>query len=126
MLPVECPEPLPGAKSLMAAPDPTVPSPQPPALQPRGSAAPLAAAAPAQQHKGAAEGADEAVPGSSEVAGTWEGCAWEMVVDMRLGTAVGGLSALPFSPENRQSPAGPQQAHPAVPEHREESIRGSG
>lgn len=73
MLPVECPEPLPGAKGLTAAPDPTVSPPQAPALQLRGSAAPLAAAAPAQQHEGAAEGADKAVPGSSEVAGTWGG-----------------------------------------------------
>lgn len=29
-----------------------------------------------------------------------------------------------FSPENRQSPAGPQQADPAVPERRQESVRG--
>lgn len=45
--------------------------PQPPALQRGGSAAPLAAAAPAQQHQGAVEGEDQAVPDSLEVAGTW-------------------------------------------------------
>lgn len=44
---------------------------QPAALQCRGSAAPLAAAPPAQQPQGAVEGEDQAVPGTSEVAGTW-------------------------------------------------------
>lgn len=37
-----------------------------------------------------------------------------------------GSVLLLFSPENRQSSAGPQQVDLAVPEPREESIRGSG
>lgn len=37
-----------------------------------------------------------------------------------------GSVLLLFSPENRQSSAGPQQVDPAVPEPGEESIRGSG
>lgn len=37
-----------------------------------------------------------------------------------------GSVLLLFSPENRQSPAGPQQADPAVPEPGEESIGDSG
>lgn len=37
-----------------------------------------------------------------------------------------GSVLLLFSPENRQSSAGPQQVDPAVPEPREESVRESG
>lgn len=70
---------------------------QPAAPQCRGSAAPLAAAAPAQQPQGAVQGEDQAVPGSSEVAGTW----WD---DGHVGMGVAlaeGLSA-PFLSSRKQ------------------------
>lgn len=95
--------------------------PQLPALQRRGSAAPLAAAAPAQQHQGAVKGEDQAVPDASEVAGTW-GDDEDVGMGMAL---VWGSVLLLSTPENRQSSAGPQQVDPAVPEPGEESIRGS-
>lgn len=62
--------------------------PQPPALQRGGSAPPLAAAAPAQQHQGTVEGEDQAVSDSSEVAGTWGDDE-----DVGMGMGLVGLSA---------------------------------
>lgn len=66
---------VPAAEGLMVERSPCdhLVCPQPPSLQHGGSAAPLAAAAPAQHHQGAVEGEDQAVLDPSEVAGTWWG-----------------------------------------------------